>query len=481
VDLNRDLHVNQARILAVCMVFRNRREAPARMADEMDDPMPVETGDAGTNSVVSTAMLRLTQRFDEFAEAMRKDAAGLVRALQRYRDVQTAILSDLEEVARSLEQRAGTATPGLTVRPPENLPPTQAPAVPRTRTWEAVDPPVGRDVARHLGEPESLRALAQALHKGADGMNDLIGELQRQLNDLVPNDWDGEGAKGFKAQIEQQLRTGKTVAVESTRKVGDALNELAEELNKSWVLFAEAELLAMRFDLTIHLNFGDSPRVDPRVPDAPVPNAREWSAAIERCQKLVESAVTGAAQARGYFRLVLAQAFNDREEIVRPVAEMLLAAASILLGLRRRRTPTASALAAQVRALQTAPRIPLGRVARLPRHMINPDGTPTAEGGRLMHRRIARLIRREYPGVLWDDRGARLNAPGADMRVIGYLRGVRHPGFDYLEIKHDSPGAMQNFVHRQWGRPAFAGHGRIVVYDTRGNVSIVDSPFWSAR
>lgn len=109
--MEKDLHVVPPRILAVCQVFRDRQDIPRRLADAVDDPMPVETGDPGLDGATRDAMQRLVRRFDEFASAMHQDAEGLVRSLQRYRAAERITIQDLDEVARSLAARPGGSRP----------------------------------------------------------------------------------------------------------------------------------------------------------------------------------------------------------------------------------------------------------------------------------------------------------------------------------------------------------------------------------
>ena len=350
MDLDKELHVDPARILAVCQVFRDRRETPTRLVSAIDDPMPVETGDATVDGVTSTAMHRLTMRFDEFAETMRKDAAGLVWSLQRYRATEEATRRDLSELAHSLAERPG-AVPPVSPVPGPDIPPAVPPqAVPRVRTWERVDPPAGAGCARRLGEPEGIRVLAQALHRAGSGMDELITMLRGQVNDLVPAGWNGEGATAFKQQIEQQLQIGSRVIVERARKVGDAAGKLADGLHAAWVKFAEAELLAIRFGLTI----SDTCRlVVPSGPDTP-----EKRAATERCLSLVDQAVMDAAAAQSGFRTALVETYDDHVAIWGPLLRDFLlsvttgAPPGVRLPIRPRMPTGAGAPRAPVRPFQ---------------------------------------------------------------------------------------------------------------------------------
>lgn len=461
--MDKDLHVNPLRILAVCQVLRDRYETPTRLANAIDDPMPVDTGERTVNGETTRAIQRLIGRFDQFAEAMRRDAAGLVRSLQQYRATERATLAELEEAARSLE-RSG-ARPVLPVPAPDGPPAVQPPAAMRTPSWETVEAPLGGNCSRRLGQPEGIRALAQALLQSASGLDDLITTLRRQVNDLVPADWRGEGATAFKEQIEQQLRTGSTGIVERARKVGEAANKCADRLRMAWVDYADAQAIALRYDITID----DNCWVRPNRPDIP-----ENRAAATRCHQLVEEAIREATGAQNEFRLALAETHEERMEIWRPL--LVSGMAGMMAAGRRgnRRTPTA--LSQLETTLRTAPRTKIGNVGPVPKHMLDANGQPGTDAGNLMHQRAAPLITSQYPGVRFSTHVGP-GETGADIRVIGRGRGVRDPGFDYIEIKHDTGPGIGQFARNQWATPGFPGYGVMYTYDTAGNVYRVNTPY----
>lgn len=120
--------------------------------------------------------------------------------------------------------------------------------------------------------------------------------------------------------------------------------------------------------------------------------------------------------------------------------------------------------------IRAAPRTRIGTVDPPP---LDARGQLTTNAGSVMHQRVATMIQNQNPGIRYSTHISPRET-GPDMRVVGRARGVRDPGYDYLEIKpNDGTGT---FAYNQFGRPGRHGRGRLITYDNAGNVYQVDLP-----
>jgi hypothetical protein len=125
--------------------------------------------------------------------------------------------------------------------------------------------------------------------------------------------------------------------------------------------------------------------------------------------------------------------------------------------------------AQMIRAIRESPTTKIGEVSP-------PSTVPAGQNvGNVMHDRVEQVVRQNWPGVRFGR--TPLGAGGPDMPVTGRSSGSPDPGFDWVEIKPNSDTGIEAFVRREWGTtPAWSGRGRLVTYDSLGNVSEIDFP-----
>ncbi len=204
------------------------------------------------------------------------------------------------------------------------------------------EPVVGAATARRLGRPEGIRELARVLRDTGSGLDQLVSELRGQVGDLVPRDWDGQSATAFRQHMEQELNIAARASQRAQRLATAALR-LAGGLEDAWRLFAEAQVLAVRFQLSIEER-PSGPWVYAHGPDTP-----ETRVAHEQAWAKVNAALQQAEVARSAFRWDIAEDWRQRMDILVPLA------LGAMLGMGRRGTP-------RVRTTGPPPRFDFGEI-----------------------------------------------------------------------------------------------------------------------
>lgn len=131
--------------------------------------------------------------------------------------------------------------------------------------------------------------------------------------------------------------------------------------------------------------------------------------------------------------------------------------------------PAAVTEAAMAREIFRARRIPIGRV---PPHQMPPHPPETTSFGDAMHDLLEPVIRQRWPDRRF--RRTPRGVEGPDMIARGA------PDFDWIEIKPNTASGVETFVRREWGKSGvWSGRGRLAVYDSQGNIDLIDFELWT--
>ncbi|HZM76695.1 MAG TPA: WXG100 family type VII secretion target [Candidatus Limnocylindrales bacterium] len=179
------------------------------------------------------------------------------------------------------------------------------------------EPLIGAECARQLGRPEAIRELAQALKDTGTGLDQLLSELRRQVADLVPREWDGAGATGFQDHTQREMDAVRR-ASERTQRLAQAALTFAGKLDEAWAEFVQAQVLCLRYQLTIGRRGADPCGVYPldmsggRV-------SREVEDAHIQAMRHIEVARQIAEVGRQQFRWTVTEDWRQRLEILTPL------------------------------------------------------------------------------------------------------------------------------------------------------------------
>jgi hypothetical protein len=316
-----------------------------------------------------------------------------------------------------------------------------------------------------FGDPDSVRQAGEAATQAATELRKLYALVDSDVAATIPDQWGGPSASAFE-------RLWYRLAVLS-RGIGSPLDDWSTALAAAAATMDQAKQL---------LQQGERFRSDNGLylrPDLVVgaysPHQPGAQALVDVAQNQVDTAKQLAQRAQQQ----IAQANRTLDAAAADASrELLEIAAALAAGRGGRRTPrtgrTGTGVAVvteadMIRAIRASPKTVIGQV---PPPSTVPKG---ANIGNVMHDRVESVVRQRWPDVSFSR--TPLGATGPDMPVVSRTPGSPDPGFDWVEIKPDSDSGIGTFVRDEWGKnPSWLGRGRIVTYDSQGNVNEIDFP-----